>query len=75
MNFNLKEALKGYNGEIYKIDARKLNKLEYQLDVHCSKGTYIRSLCRDIGEKLGTNMFKYPITLKYYIELTDLTEA
>lgn len=21
--------------------------------VHCSKGTYIRSLCRDIGEKLG----------------------
>lgn len=22
--------------------------------VHCSKGTYIRSLCRDIGKKLGT---------------------
>lgn len=22
-------------------------------DVSCSKGTYIRSLCRDIGEKLG----------------------
>jgi tRNA pseudouridine55 synthase len=21
--------------------------------VHCSKGTYIRSLCRDIGERLG----------------------
>ena len=24
------------------------------LDVLCSKGTYIRTLCRDIGEKLGT---------------------
>ena len=26
---------------------------DYILDVSCSKGTYIRSLCRDIGEKLG----------------------
>lgn len=24
------------------------------LDIHCSSGTYIRSLARDIGEKLGT---------------------
>ncbi len=23
------------------------------MDVHCSKGTYIRTLCNDIGEKLG----------------------
>jgi tRNA pseudouridine55 synthase len=23
------------------------------LDIHCSKGTYIRSLCHDIGQKLG----------------------
>ncbi|MBE7064247.1 MAG: tRNA pseudouridine(55) synthase TruB [Ruminococcaceae bacterium] len=23
------------------------------IDVHCSKGTYIRSICNDIGEKLG----------------------
>ena len=22
-------------------------------DVHCSKGTYVRTLCHDIGEKLG----------------------
>jgi len=26
---------------------------EYTIDVHCSKGTYIRSLCHDIGERLG----------------------
>ena len=26
---------------------------DYVLDITCSKGTYIRSLCRDIGEKLG----------------------
>ena len=27
---------------------------EYSFLAGCSKGTYIRSLCRDIGEKLGT---------------------
>ena len=26
---------------------------DYELDVECSKGTYIRSLCADIGEALG----------------------
>jgi tRNA pseudouridine(55) synthase len=28
-------------------------KHEYVIDVLCSKGTYIRTLCHDIGEKLG----------------------
>ncbi len=27
------------------------------MEVSCSKGTYIRSLCRDIGEKLGTGAY------------------
>ena len=26
---------------------------EYEISVHCSKGTYIRTLCSDIGELLG----------------------
>ena len=39
--------------EIFSIDAKKLCEREYSLDVHCSKGTYIRTLCADIGEKLG----------------------
>lgn len=28
--------------------------LTFDMAVHCSKGTYIRALCRDMGEKLGT---------------------
>lgn len=49
-------------GEEVERKARKINisKLdivsddgEYVLDVACSKGTYIRTLCNDIGEKLG----------------------
>lgn len=27
---------------------------DYLLRVHCSKGTYVRTLCHDIGERLGT---------------------
>lgn len=35
------------------LDALPINEREIALRVSCSKGTYIRSLCRDIGEKLG----------------------
>ena len=39
--------------EIMSITAGKINDREYTLDVKCSKGTYIRTLCADIGKKLG----------------------
>ena len=32
----------------------ELDKNVFKLSVHCSSGTYIRSLCRDIAEKLST---------------------
>jgi len=42
--------------EIYDIELLNINKDEKQISfrVKCSKGTYIRSLCEDIAEKLGT---------------------
>lgn len=39
--------------EIYSITDIEINMPYVSFDVHCSKGTYIRSLCRDIGDKLG----------------------
>lgn len=41
--------------EIYDIDNIKvsLETKEVSFDVHCSKGTYIRSLVNDIGKKIG----------------------
>ena len=39
--------------EIYSIDVNKKSQNEYTLTVCCSKGTYIRTLCNDIGKKLG----------------------
>jgi len=42
--------------EIYKIDLKYVNieEKEISFKVHCSKGTYIRSLCEDIANKLNT---------------------
>lgn len=42
--------------EIYNIELIKINKEEKQIEftVECSKGTYIRSLCETIAEKLET---------------------
>ncbi len=39
--------------EIISIAVRKIDLPFVTIDVHCSSGTYIRSLARDIGEKLG----------------------
>ena len=39
---------------IYSIDDIKVKLPEVSFKVHCSKGTYIRSLCRDIGRELGS---------------------
>ena len=38
---------------IYEIEVLKENHPEYEIRVVCSKGTYIRTLCHDIGQKLG----------------------
>lgn len=39
--------------EIYSIALLETNLPFAKIDVHCSKGTYIRSLCDDIGSRLG----------------------
>lgn len=39
--------------KIYSIDIISLDKPDIKFNVRCSKGTYIRSLCRDIGESIG----------------------
>lgn len=54
--------IKGADIEIYSIDDITMtddiydtkNVVRISFEVRCSKGTYIRSLCNDIGEKLAT---------------------
>jgi tRNA pseudouridine55 synthase len=38
---------------IYKLEALSFSGLEAELEVRCSKGTYIRTLAQDIGRELG----------------------
>ncbi|MBP3451940.1 MAG: tRNA pseudouridine(55) synthase TruB [Agathobacter sp.] len=38
---------------IHKIDIERIDLPEVEMVVSCSKGTYIRTLCDDIGKKLG----------------------
>ncbi|WP_425447484.1 tRNA pseudouridine(55) synthase TruB [Dethiothermospora halolimnae] len=40
--------------EIYKLDIITIDNNRILFDAECSKGTYIRTLCNDIGERLGT---------------------
>lgn len=39
--------------EIFAIEIMDINLPDITMKVHCSKGTYIRTLCHDIGLKLG----------------------
>ncbi len=38
---------------VFSLEIRHLSDCDYALDVVCSKGTYIRTLCADIGAALG----------------------
>ena len=38
---------------IYSLDAKKIEENRYAFDIECSKGTYIRTVCADIGASLG----------------------
>ncbi len=54
--------LKKKNIHIYKITAEKPTNINFcKFDVICSRGTYIRSLARDLSRKLGTVGFAYEI--------------
>lgn len=45
---------KGRWVDIYEIEIESVNLPYFTMRVHCGKGTYIRSLCRDMGNELGT---------------------
>lgn len=47
-------SLKARKIKIHYINEIKINGDECSFTVKCSKGTYIRSLCRDIGDRLNT---------------------
>ncbi len=43
--------------EIYRLDVLSFSGNQLELDIHCSKGTYIRTLAEDIGAQLGCGAY------------------
>lgn len=43
--------------EIFRLDILAFEEDELELDIHCSKGTYIRTLAEDIGQVLGCGAY------------------
>ena len=72
--------------EIYSIDVETCNlkpaTCNLVLDIHCSSGTYIRALARDIGEALGCGAYLEelertavgPFTLAEAVKMNDLNK-
>lgn len=73
---------------IYEINIEEINieNNSVKIDVSCSKGTYIRTLCHDIGQKLGTGAYMnalertktgpFELSESYTVEeLTKMKEA
>ena len=44
---------KARNVQIFSIEILEMNLPRVRMSVHCSKGTYIRTLCHDVGQRLG----------------------
>lgn len=68
--------------EIKEISVTDFDGRDFTLSVVCSKGTYIRSLCRDIGERLGCGAVMTELlrtstagfSIERTVRLCDLTE-
>lgn len=70
--------------EIYSISTvDKLDRDEFILDITCSKGTYIRTLCHDIGEKSGygahmsrlIRLESFPFRIEDSFTLEEISDA
>jgi len=61
--------------EVYDIEflGKTQNENEYSFNVYCSKGTYVRTICADIGEKLGCGaaMTSLVRTMAHGFEIED----
>lgn len=67
---------------IYSIEILSISSTIIEIKVRCSKGTYIRSLCYDIGEELGCGAMMWdlkrtatgPFSIENSVDLKELTE-
>jgi tRNA pseudouridine55 synthase len=69
--------------EIYELELTSFNPPKVEFSISCSKGTYVRTLCAEIGKKLGCGaclialrrLKTGPFSVKRAISLNTLKEA
>lgn len=74
--------LKPVRVKIYDIEILEINLPYFKIKVDCSSGTYIRSLIKDIGDKLSTGAYMSDLTrtkigefkLEDALELQDILD-
>ena len=59
---------------IFSIDILDISLPEVTVRVHCGKGTYIRSLCHDIGEMLGCGCAMKSL-VRTRVDMFDISDA
>ena len=59
---------------IFSIDILDMKLPEVSIRIHCSKGTYIRSLCHDIGQKLGCGCAMRSL-IRTRVSIFDIADA
>ena len=76
--------LKSKDVEIYNINVvKQISKNTFLLEIHCSSGTYVRSIARDMASMLGTVAYVAAIIrtksgnfkLETSVELNDISES
>jgi tRNA pseudouridine55 synthase len=76
-------ALQARRVRIHRIDLLHYAHPDLEIEISCGKGTYIRSLARDLGERLGCGAFLDglrrsrvgPFTVEQAVTLTDPASA
>ncbi|MCR5415886.1 MAG: tRNA pseudouridine(55) synthase TruB [Pseudobutyrivibrio sp.] len=59
---------------IFSIDILNVSLPEVTIRIHCSKGTYIRSLCHDVGEALGCGCAMKSL-VRTRVSMFDISDA
>ena len=59
---------------IFSIDILNISLPEVSIRIHCSKGTYIRSLCHDVGEVLGCGCVMKSL-VRTRVSMFDIADA
>ncbi|SFH99964.1 tRNA pseudouridine55 synthase [Pseudobutyrivibrio sp. OR37] len=59
---------------IFSIDILNISLPEVSIRIHCSKGTYIRSLCHDVGEVLGCGCAMKSL-IRTRVSMFDIADA